>query len=137
MKTVILVAHGCSRANALSVDNIKTITKAGCELSYEEAKNYINNTGSFVEYSSSNFDTFSPIDTKACKEILGRIPDRTATFPNDRRGKFIPTGVKQKITNFDVVILREKMCFAELATALGKDYKIIVAACRTYDYSPL
>jgi len=88
MKKIILVAHGTGGNGTFSIPKVKTITKAGVSLTFDEAIAYINSSKAYPEYSSTSFDTFSPLSDADCTDIFGKIPNGNGIVDTTlRRGK--------------------------------------------------
>ncbi|MFZ7114530.1 MAG: hypothetical protein ACO1G9_04040 [Bacteroidota bacterium] len=75
MKQIILVAHGMGNQGTFSIKNVRTITRSGESLSFQDAITYMKDTKTYPEYASTSFGTFSPLSDDECEELFnGTIP---------------------------------------------------------------
>jgi hypothetical protein len=75
MKKIILVAHGQGGAGTFSIPKVKTITPANEALAFAKAKEYINSSKTWPEYSSTSFGDYGPLSDNDCRDLFGgKIP---------------------------------------------------------------
>lgn len=74
MKKAILVAHGQGGQGTFSIPKVKTITPANTLLTFIKAKEYINSSKAYPEYSSTSFGVFGPLSDADCTDLFGKVP---------------------------------------------------------------
>ncbi|KIL85160.1 hypothetical protein FAVG1_11589 [Fusarium avenaceum] len=124
MSTIVVIAHGNSRAGSFSNPRIKIITKSNEPLTFDEAKSYLRGT-SFPEYQSSSLGDYGMLSDSDCLAILGKVPGKGPGL--------VDTGIRVAIRNYPVYVLRGEstISFAEMGVLAGRmNATFILLACR-------
>ncbi len=88
MKRAILVAHGQGGQGTFSIPKTKTITRANTPLTFKAAREYIDSTKTYPEYSSTSFGEFGPLTDEQCNYLFEKVPTGTGIVSTGiRRGK--------------------------------------------------
>lgn len=124
MTTIVVIAHGNSRAGSFSNPNIKIITKANELLSFDDAKSYLKGT-SFPEFKSTSLGDYAMLSDADCEAILGMVPGEGPGL--------VDTGRKVAIRGYPIYVLRGEpnVSFAEMGVRAGRmKATFILLACR-------
>ncbi|MDP4182923.1 MAG: hypothetical protein Q8942_17780 [Bacillota bacterium] len=126
MEYRVLVAHSCRDESVHSVDNVKIITKAYRELSFNEAEYYFKNEVPKAEYASTAVGMCKPLEDDQYKYLFEKKPTGETGFV------FTEKYVKDDIGGKKIYALRgcDKSLsdISEWANTFGG--KVILVACR-------
>lgn len=127
MKKIILVAHGEGGQGTFSIPKVKTITPANTDLTFKKAKEYMDSSNTWPEYSSTSYGEFGPLDDQDCRDLFNKVPTGIGIVPTGlRRGKDV-AGVPIYVLRGANDISRDEISAFIEANAITS---LILLACR-------
>jgi hypothetical protein len=127
MKQIILVAHGMGNQGTFSIKNVRTITRSGEYLYFDDALAYMKSTKTYPEYASTSFGAFSPLSDDECKKLFnGTIPSGTG---------IVNTGLRRAghVDGVEIYVLRgNNLVEADISTFISQNgiTSLILLSCR-------
>lgn len=132
-ESIVLVAHGEPQTGAFSNPKIKTITRSGELLGFDQAREYMASPSVFSLRPSTSFGELSEVIDEDCEQLFGRVPTGLLEGP---LLAFQDTGLRLggRPNGFRIFVLRRRtLSFAQLGVMASWYAEIILLACRSND----